>query len=170
MHIISLNVLKWHKFTILSIHYFTIAPSKIITSFSGKQPKRLQTKYNRAPAPAEAHVDRARYDMAVQCGAGGQPKFQIVPHPDVFKSAKLQASQRAWWFIWLRRLGLALIIGRRHLHCACHLGMSLLAAAETLLVLVELLVEVHLLIRLYMSLQFYSELESKCKQNLVKKS
>jgi hypothetical protein len=37
-----------------------------------------QTKYNRSLAPAEAHVDSATHDMAVQRAAGGQPKSNLI--------------------------------------------------------------------------------------------
>jgi hypothetical protein len=32
-----------------------------------------------SPAPVEADVDSATYDMVAQCGAGGQPILQIEP-------------------------------------------------------------------------------------------
>jgi hypothetical protein len=37
-----------------------------------------QTKHNRSLAAVEAHVDSARHDMAVQHGAGGQSKLDLI--------------------------------------------------------------------------------------------
>jgi hypothetical protein len=37
-----------------------------------------QTKYNWSLAPDEDDMDSARYDMVAQCGAGGQPKLDLI--------------------------------------------------------------------------------------------
>jgi hypothetical protein len=39
---------------------------------------RSQTRYNGSLAAVDADVDKARYDMVAQCGAGGQLKFAIM--------------------------------------------------------------------------------------------
>ena len=37
-----------------------------------------QTKYIWSLAAVDADVDDARYDMVAQCGAGGQPKLDLI--------------------------------------------------------------------------------------------
>jgi len=43
------------------------------------------TKYIWSLAAVGAYIDSATCDMVAQCGAGGQPKFQIGPHDDTYE-------------------------------------------------------------------------------------